>query len=145
MAPICLRWFRFVSIGVVFVFGAVGCAGNHASGVAHTMPTSHVGRVRHVVLFKFKDDAPPAEIEKVERAFAQLKDKIPQIRDFEWGTDISPEGLQGGLTHCFLVTFDTPADRDAYIPHPAHQEFVALLKPLLDKATVVDYVAKATR
>ena len=48
-----------------------------------------------------------------------------------------------GLGDCFLVTFDTPADRDAYIPHPAHEAFVAQLEPHLDKATVVDYVARA--
>ncbi len=49
----------------------------------------------------------------------------------------------GEHTHAFLLTFDNAADRDAYLPHPAHKEFVEILKPILDKATVVDFVAKA--
>jgi hypothetical protein len=113
-----------------------------ATSTPTSAPASHVGRVRHVVLFKFKDSTPPEELRKVEAAFAALPGKIPQIRDFEWGTDMSPEGLQAGHTHAFLVTFDTAADRDAYLPHPAHKEFVEILKPLLEKATVVDFVAK---
>lgn len=97
---------------------------------------------RHIVLFKFKDDAPRAEIEKVEKAFAGLKKSISQIHDFEWGTNVSPEGKAEGFTHCFLVTFRNKADLDAYLPHPEHKKFVAMLKGLIDKVLVVDYVAK---
>ena len=67
---------------------------------------------------------------------------INTIIAYEWGTNVSPEGLNGGLTHCFLVTFKDKAGLDAYLPHPAHQAFVTLLKPSLDKVTVIDYVAK---
>jgi hypothetical protein len=56
---------------------------------------------------------------------------------------MSPEGRQGGHTHAFLVTFETAADRDAYLPHPARQAFLThVLKPHLEKVTVVDYVAR---
>jgi hypothetical protein len=75
-------------------------------------------------------------------AFRKLRQEIPQIADFEYGVNNSPEGLNGGLTHCFLVTFKSEADRDAYLPHPAHKRFVDLLKPHLEKATVVDYWAQ---
>jgi lysophospholipase L1-like esterase len=30
-------------------------------------------------------------------------------------------------------------DRDAYLPHPAHEEFVSLVKPHVEKVCVVDY------
>ena len=56
---------------------------------------------------------------------------------------MSPEGRQSGHTRAFLVTFDSPADRDAYLPHPARRAFLShVLKPHLEKATVVDYVAR---
>lgn len=126
-----------VALAAGLLLGAAACA-----TTAPRAPASAAGKVRHVVLFKFKDGASAEDVRRVERAFAELPGKIPQIRDFEWGTDISPEGLQGGHTHCFLVTFDSEEDRDAYLPHPAHQEFVELLKPFLEKATVVDYVAR---
>ena len=98
--------------------------------------------LRHVVLFKFKDSASPDDIKKVEDAFRQLPSKIKQIKGYEWGTNNSPEGLSQGLTHCFLLTFESEADRAIYLPHPDHKAFGKLLGPYLDKVTVVDYWTK---
>ncbi|MFT3705889.1 MAG: Dabb family protein [Agriterribacter sp.] len=98
--------------------------------------------LRHVVLFKFKDDATPAQVQQVENAFKALPSQIKEIKGFEWGTNNSPEGLNQGLTHCFFLSFNSEKDRDAYLPHPAHKAFGALLKPYLDKVTVVDYWVK---
>ena len=99
-------------------------------------------QLRHVVLFKFIKEAPPAAIKKIEDAFIGLPATIKTIKSFEWGLNNSPEGLDKGLTHCFFVTFNSEKDRDEYLPHPAHQEFVAILKPHLEDAVVVDYWAK---
>lgn len=98
--------------------------------------------LRHVVLFKFKDDAPKEGIKKVEDAFRALPSKIREMKRFEWGTNSSPENLNQGLTHCFFVTFTSDKDRDAYLIHPAHKEFGKILGPYLDKVTVVDYWTK---
>jgi hypothetical protein len=101
-----------------------------------------LGKVRHVVLFKFKDSATAAQVKEVEDAFRALPAKIPQIVGFEWGTNMSPEKLDQGFTHCFLLTFRTAKDRDDYLPHPAHKAFGKVLRPHLDKVLVVDFVAK---
>jgi hypothetical protein len=98
--------------------------------------------LRHVVLFKFKDDATPEQVNQVEDAFRKLPSQIKEIKDFEWGTNNSPENLNQGLTHCFFLSFESEKDRDAYLPHPAHKAFGAVLKPYLDKVVVVDYWAK---
>lgn len=98
--------------------------------------------LRHVVMFKFLDTASDADIKKVEDAFAALSGKIKLIKDFEWGTNNSPENLNQGLTHCFVATFSSDKDRDAYLVHPDHLAFVEILKPHLDKVTVIDYWAK---
>lgn len=98
--------------------------------------------LRHVVLFKFKDSSGPEDIKKVEEAFAGLSKKIKLIKDFEWGTNNSPENLNQGLTHCFFVTFASEKDRDDYLVHPDHKAFVEILGPHLDKVTVLDYWAK---
>ena len=97
---------------------------------------------RHVVFFKFKDSATPAEVQGIESAFLELTKKVSTVTAFEWGTNVSPEGLNDGFTHCFLVTFKDKAGLEVYLPHPEHSAFVAKLKPLLDKACVLDYVAK---
>jgi hypothetical protein len=98
--------------------------------------------LRHVVLFKFKDTATPEQVQEVEKAFAELPNKIDVIQDYEWGTNVSPEGHDQGFTHCFFLTFNTEADRDAYLPHPAHKAFGKALGPYLDKVCVVDYWTK---
>jgi len=100
------------------------------------------GNLRHVVLFAFREDVPADRIRAIEEAFAALQDQIPGIVDVEWGTNESPEGLDQGFTHCFVVTFDDAAARDAYLPHPAHVAFGALLQSSLDRVLVVDYVAR---
>jgi hypothetical protein len=97
--------------------------------------------LRHVVMFKFKDGTRPEDIRKVESDFAALPDKIGAIHDFEWGTNMSVENVSQGYTHCFLVTFKSEADRQEYLPHPAHKEFGAGLRPYIDKVLVVDYWA----
>jgi hypothetical protein len=97
---------------------------------------------RHIVLLKFKDAAPAAEVKKIEDAFAALKGQIELVKGFEWGTNVSPEGLSQGFTHIYFVTFASKADLEKYLPHPAHQDFVTLLKTQVDKVLVVDYVAK---
>ena len=97
--------------------------------------------LRHVVLFKFKDSSTQDDVKKVEQAFVALKGKITLIKDFEWGKNTSPENLNQGLTHCFIATFSSDKDRDTYLVHPDHQAFVEVLKPHLDKVTVVDYWA----
>ena len=95
--------------------------------------------LRHVVLFQFKDAIPESKVSEIEDAFRALPSKIDLIQDFEWGKDVSVEGLADGFTHCFFVTFSSEADRDAYLPHPDHTAFGALLQPHLEKALVVDY------
>ncbi len=100
------------------------------------------GPVYHLVHFKFKADATPGQIRKVEADFAALKSKIDVIQTFEWGTDISPEKLSDGFTHCWVITFKNEKDRDAYIVHPDHKAFVATLKGVLEKPFVVDFIPK---
>src|SRR5688572_15805693 len=110
------------------------------SGISSVYAQTGSSKVlRHVVMFKFKETSSPGDIKKVEEAFRELPRKLPIIKDFEWGTNISPENLNQGLTHCFLVTFTRSEDRDTYLTHPDHQAFVDVLKPHLDKVTVLDY------
>ena len=98
------------------------------------------GPIRHVVHFKFKKEATPEQVKKITDGFAALKGKISEVDSLEWGTDVSPEGLGKGFTHCWIVTFKDAKGRDAYLVHPAHKAFVDLLLPSLDEALVVDFV-----
>ncbi|MBN8651623.1 MAG: Dabb family protein [Cytophagales bacterium] len=95
--------------------------------------------LQHVVLFEFKTSAKPEDIKKIENAFSALSTTIKEIKKFEWGTNNSPENLNQGFTHCFIVSFASEKDRDIYLPHPEHKKFVSLAGPFFEKVLVVDY------
>lgn len=109
-----------------------------SSGAQQTQePTERL--LRHVVLFKFKAETSGDTLDAIREAFLTLPSKIPGIHDMEWGLNNSPEGLNKELTHCFMLTFTSEADRDAYLPHPDHVAFTELAGPHIEDVLVVDY------
>lgn len=138
------KFFLFTALLVTTATTLISCNSEPAKETAGKQEPENKPEkmLRHVVLFKFKDDAAAEQVKAVEDAFRQLPSKIKEIKDFEWGTNNSPEGLNQGLTHCFFVTFASEADREVYLPHPDHKAFVEVLGPVLDKVTVVDYWAQ---
>lgn len=99
-------------------------------------------KLRHVVLFGFGNAAPSAIAEVIYR-FVQLKALVPGVVDFEWGENSSPEGLDHGHSHAFLLTFASVEARDAYLVHPHHIAFVNWVQPFVSSATVLDYWAES--
>ena len=95
--------------------------------------------LKHAVFIKFKDDAPAEAVKAFEQACVALPSKIDTIKASEWGTNNSPEGLNDGFTHCFMITFDSEEGRAAYLPHDDHKGFVTVLEPVLDKVRVLDF------
>lgn len=98
--------------------------------------------LRHVVLFQFKAETTPEQIAEIETAFRALPAQIDAIHSFEWGTDVSVEGIARGYTHCFFLSFKSEADRAIYLPHPAHKAFGALISPHKEQVLVLDYWAR---
>jgi hypothetical protein len=120
---------------ILLLASTFGMSTIHAQAPAHKT-------LRHVVMFGWKDGTDSADIKKVVEAFRMLPSKINFIKGFEWGTNNSPEKLNQQLTHCFFLSFASEKERDDYLVHPAHKEFVAMTKPGLDKVTVLDYWAQ---
>lgn len=101
-------------------------------------------QVRHVVVFKYKPSATDEQIQKVTKAFGDMKNTIPGIVAFEHGVNDSPENKNLGFTHVYMITFENAKARDQYLPHPEHKKFGQLLGQLnvLEDAFVVDYSPK---
>ncbi len=127
---------------------ALSCAGKEEKQIEteiieeiheDTMAAKPDSVLRHNVFFSFKETSSQEDIQSVIDAFRNLQNEIDGIEAFEYGVNSSPEGLNQGLTHAFVLTFYSDAARDAYLPHPAHAAFGAILGPHLDKVTVVDY------
>lgn len=122
-----------VCCGCVYISGKVSEAPRQC-----TLEPSTIG-LRHIVLFRFKEGTPPDQIRAIEKALAELPQKIPSIKTFERGTEVSGRGLNQGFSHCAYMVFEDEAARDAYLDHPAHLAFAELAKPTLDQVFVFDY------
>lgn len=109
---------------------------------ASCQPTANKKVLRHVVSFKFSPETTDSQIAGLIEAFQKLPDDIPQIKAFEWGLNNSPEGYDKGMTHIFLLTFDNAADRDIYLPHPAHKAFGDAHGGIIEDLVVVDYLSE---
>ena len=122
---------------VAFALNAVA-----AEGGKEKKKAKKPGPVKHMVAFKFKDGTSQEDIDKLNAAFKDLKKKIDVIRTFDTGLNNSPEKLNKGCTHGYLLTFDTTEDRDTYLNHPAHKEFGALAMTMLADVFVLDFDSK---
>ena len=94
--------------------------------------------LRHVVLFGFGKQS-PAAIAEVVRRFVELKTLVPNINEMEWGENSSPEELNHGHSHVFLLTFVNASARDAYLVHPDHAAFSSWVRLFVSRVTVLDY------
>lgn len=97
------------------------------------MPQMH-----HVVLVTFK----PGQDKQAAPLFADLETlraKLPGMRDYRFGANVSPEGLNQGFTHGFVMTFTDAAARDAYLVHPDHERVKAMYLPHVENVIVFDF------
>ncbi|KAF2843307.1 hypothetical protein M501DRAFT_76884 [Patellaria atrata CBS 101060] len=103
--------------------------------------------ITHIVLFQFKPSASSEAIQDVSARMLALKDgcvhpvsRRPYIRSASGGTDNSIENIQNGITHAFIMDFESVEDRDYYVNQdPVHQEFKDIAGKILEKAQVVDF------
>ena len=95
--------------------------------------------LRHAVFFKFKDSASEPDVNAVVDTFLSLEDSIPEIVGMEYGVNNSPEGLDDGFTHCFLVTFADQAALQRYVAHDGHTRLVKQALPLSGDLFAIDY------
>ncbi len=65
--------------------------------------------------------------------------QIDGLLSMENGPYKSDEGLNDGYTHGFIMTFDSPESRDAYLPHPVHLKVVDFVQPKLESLVVFDF------
>jgi hypothetical protein len=97
--------------------------------------------IQHIVLLKFKEEVSPARIQDLFALIGELQSLISGITNYKWGEYNSPEGLNKGFTHGFIMTFESVAARNAYLPHPEHERVKAVLLECIDDAVAFDFEA----
>jgi hypothetical protein len=98
-----------------------------------------MSKVKHIALIKFKNGTPQDEVEKCFNEILDITESIPGIEDYVSGMNSSPEGLNQGYTHGFVMTFENAAARDVYLTHPEHERFKALILPHVETVVVFDF------
>lgn len=96
--------------------------------------------VKHIVLFKLKDEVPEAEklavMKKFKEAIEALPARISVIRKIEVGLNINP----GETWHIALNSeFDTLDDVKFYATHPDHVAAGQILAAMKESRACVDY------
>lgn len=94
--------------------------------------------VRHFGVFQFKPTVTGEQIAFCFKTMKEMVGQIPGLLDLEYGPYNSTEGLNEGFTHGFLMTFDSLASRDAYLPHPVHEHAKEVVVPNLERVIVFD-------
>jgi hypothetical protein len=92
----------------------------------------NMAQVKHLVLLRLRREVPASQIKEVFTALDQLRLKVPGLLDFCGGPYSSPEGLNRGFTHGFVMTFADEASRDIYLTHPDHEVVKQRILALLD-------------
>jgi len=98
-----------------------------------------MAKVKHIALLKFKDGTAQEQIDKVFEDLMDLSDTIPGIEDYVSGPNNSPEGLDQGYTHGFVMTFENAGARDAYLSHADHQRFQKAALEVVGSVIVFDF------
>lgn len=98
-----------------------------------------VPSVKHFGVFEFQEDISPQQIEKCFAAMHGMVGEIPGLLEMIHGPYDSAEGLNDGFTHGFIMTFESPEARDAYLPHPVHERVKEIVVPCLKRVIVFDF------
>jgi hypothetical protein len=98
-----------------------------------------MAKVKHIVLVKFKDGTSEEQITQLFDELLDSTEVIPGIEDYVSGAHSSPENLNHGYTHGFIMTFADASARDSFLPHPENERVKALMTPHVDSMIVVDF------
>lgn len=93
--------------------------------------------IKHVVFFKFKPEAGPAERRAVINQLRALPDKIDVIRSFEIGEDIMHSARAWDVVE--IATYDDLEALEKYTRHPDHVEVVLQIREVCDAVGSVDF------
>lgn len=77
--------------------------------------------IRHIVLIRFQPDVSEAAIAAMFAELHDIQDKIPGVLAITAGRSESPEQIERGYMHGFVVDFADWQALQTYQDHPAHQ------------------------
>lgn len=83
--------------------------------------------IRHIVLIRFRPDVSEAAIAATFDALHAIRLKLPGVLAITAGRSESPEAIERGYMHGFVVDFADWAALQTYQDHPDHKRLGAAL------------------
>ena len=83
--------------------------------------------IRHIVLVRFRAGIIEETVAAIFADLAAIKAKLPGVIDIRAGRSESPEQIERGYMHGFMVDFTDWAALAAYQDHPDHRRVGAAL------------------
>ena len=96
-------------------------------------------QVKHFGVFEFRPEISAEQINSCFTALCSMVGRIPGLLEIIHGPYNSAEGLNDGFSHGFIMTFESPQARDAYLPHPEHERVKQIVVPCLKRVVVFDF------
>lgn len=93
--------------------------------------------IKHIVLFKFKDENKTEFMKQAKQDLEDLVDKIEELKKIEIGINYLEDENMPDLS--LTATFENKDGLKVYATHPQHLKVVELFKPMATGRWVVDY------
>ncbi len=78
--------------------------------------------LRHIAMFRLKDDAPEGTLERLSEGLSRLSRSISGISTYRYGRDL---GLrEGNFDFAVVADFENAETFASYVKHPDHQAFI---------------------
>ena len=93
--------------------------------------------IKHIVLFKFKDENKEVFMKQAKKELEELVGKIEELKGMEIGINYLVDDNMPDLS--LTSTFENKEGLKVYATHPEHIKVVELIKPMAIGRWVVDY------
>lgn len=93
--------------------------------------------IKHIVLFKFKEENKEDNIKKAKKMLEELIDLVPTLKSMEVGVNFSTEERAMDLS--IITSFDDISGLKEYATHPEHLKVVEFIKKVVIESKVSDY------
>lgn len=93
--------------------------------------------IKHIVLFKFKDENKDVFMNQAKQELENLVDKIEELKSMEVGINYLEDENMPDLS--LSSSFENKEGLKIYATHPEHLKVVELIKPMAIGRWVVDY------
>ncbi len=95
--------------------------------------------IKHIVMWKFKDDVVESDKLKMKSQLDALKGLVPTLVDISVGMDISRKDRSWDMV--LYSEFESMAGLEEYAVHPEHLKVVEFVKTIVSVGAAVDYEA----